>query len=1779
MVVGIMVVGAVVAVSTMNAPVSDSEGFKSGQEHLVQDALDTLAAQPSRDDSHAIFGSLLEEYVLKAVAGDRAPLMDYLNRTLPSGSQYNVFLDTGFGRPINVVAGGSPSGESQAGATNFVPKMSYVFMVPEFQSYQDDFHMNVLAMPMHNSLIQRDEGETVELAITYSDGGDKATQKITDRTALRFNDPDGRSWPSTSLYTRNDEGEPSYFYDPGDLVSHFLDEDDLTGSLLGVSTDTLDLDEVYNVTFPIEVEESAGHPIPRGAKFSMELPRGWYISPGQMDWMENSDEAGNAELWTDFEWNGTSGEGWTISARLKDPLKSDNATFMFSGDYGLMVDSAYPHFHPIVTWMGEGAQGRSTILVDVPADVDVGGFRRDTYISLAKPMISDVSSTWGMSFANMADALDGDVTIDKVEIIQPEGHRIFSDVNHTAGWEDGTWTMESPGHAVWTPSGGSGVAAGAAAWLSMKVTGGSTGDNHYRNHDYQELMFNYSPNFTESGSSGNWSFSKRANHMGTDSVYRQLVPPFEDSGYPGWPDEADSYWFTADAQQRNRYATGNSSYDVSSASALAQAFGDYQGDHVFSEIDLEDPYGEARRNFEVGERVHVKNDFSALFNSLTDIRDDTGLFDDLDIQNVHMTTSVFTPEKAWTGQPTKVFREDVNLDSIFGQFDWMFPTDLTGNNIQDAILVGSDGLVYGLDGRDGSRLWKIDSFKTVDQATLSDVTGDGKKELVIAASDNKLYAYNTQMNIATKDRGMWSLSMPTAILDGGVSPHEVSALLDLSSVHATDDGAGPKDPVLAVALSASSGASYVALVHPVEKSGGWDAVLGAKHKSSGSTTDNVRITDLVAAAHPSGSGDPEMTLAVSSMNRTVTLLSVSDMKPLWVTKTPERPFSLTAGDLSGDGYEDIVVNTGVTSSTDSGGDFLYVLPGKTGILGPAPRDLGMLEDFKIRPYSAEITKEGHAAVAGDHRDVLQDATGLYAPNVDGLPVGGCELEVGIGTTQQMAFQGVSKDLEDVYDWLQERSWVGTFVESTADDETIYLVARDGSVVRTVQPCDGNRFEWEVVDGTSLIEDAESEYEYMDLHAHRPMESDGTLHRMTWNGTVERRVGEVGDWTTLVDLCDETVLALCADEMEVGAWQVEEDESGDAERIWAAGWMTQTSDDDVDWDAFLVSASIEDLLDETVTQPWDFEVEWKDVALTAMHMEDDGRIWLGGGHKNDTLFMAYREGPGEAFVEQDVVDGIAGRGGYDFDVHLKFNHTKAPPHTVLDFAIGGDDQAWALDPQGQAWRHASQGHWILYPTRAGATSVGSLATDPEGTVWAFFDDYRHMPLHTHAPSAQVELGSFVAGSSGTALTVEVTTDEGNLYKHPDDPEPITDLKWYARPAGGDDWTRLDDNLLKVGGGDYSTTLSSASSMNAVELKVVLESRTLSSDHEVVQDAGMSPVLRSATVTVESASHELDVVDAAGSSQDTFHSEYYGGMVLEVEQPGWGYRGGRNLGSDLHQGVNVRHVGLGQMTNSTTTLDVGIVERGNQNVQWWVFDGETGVPVRPTSGTESISGSGNFIDQLLVGDLTGDGIDNMATLGYFGDEKRLAYLWDTQNNEWHHIDAEENLVIPSAALTGTDRGRKTVSYALPGKTITAGMEVYGVSSGEQAHFIESWFGPLDETDPSERWSTAPLASQGFTTFNYEIPKNAMFGTSQVLSEMTFDVVSDNHSVTQTARLVDWFDILPPGRSESVPPVYTVEVVAWFDEGGGRSERISSDPSGDGSGDGITVDPDLEKFNQQS
>jgi hypothetical protein len=1737
MLIGLVIVGAVVAVSTLNVPVSHTEGYKVTQERVVQDALDSLYAQPSHDTSRAIFGSLLEEYILKAIAGEPAALMSYLNRTLPAGAQYNVYVDNGYGRSIPVIDAGQPVGEAVAGARSFVPRLAYIFMVPEFAVYQHDFHMNVLAIPMHNSILQRDEGEPVELAVTVvGENGEPVTIRTYGHTALRMNDPDARSWPGLSLFSLERQGHPCWLQAstdgsfPAACRSHRYDASDapLYGSLdenlvaipdrlVGGSGPGPIFGEPYNITFPVVLREEAGHNVPRGATISLDFPRGWIFNDVKRRWVERE----NSEHWQDFQWTGTEGVGWKVSAVLKQPFKNTEVVFMMSGTYIMLADTAYPHFHPIVVQMGRGVQGQMTLLLDTPQALDAGSFRHESYLSASKPLISGAWATWGMGFANLGQPggwltagmesgiPTGRLQVLSVELRQPQGLPVFTDVTHLGGWAPGVWDEVGRGHFIWTPAAGANavVDGGAAAYLSFAVKGGPTQDNHFRNHDYQELLFHFSPENTTASPNGTWDFSQQAFHLGGEWVFRQPVPPYEDAddGFLGWPDEAPAYWFGGEVSQQRRVSIGNTTYKVDYLGALAQATGDYQGAHVYSRLNIVDADGAERRNFLIGDAVHIKNDFSALFGMLGALRTGT----DVTVTDIEVRTSVYTPERAWAGKPTAVFEEAASAVEALGHFRWLFALDITGNGIQDILAVNSDGLLYALDGRDGSKLWVYDEWGTFRAAALLDVTGDAHPDLVVGTSLNEVIAFDTRLHVPVEERRLFSTSILSA-QDAltGVAPYRVQEIVDLTQGRAVIG-----EPVLGVAVSASSGASWVKLLTVQANGTGRAFAELARHSTvTNAANPDVRLLDLARVRTPQGDH-----LAVSSMNGTVTLLALPGLQPRWLTTIPFAPVGLTVADLDQDGWEDLIVNTGGAAIGDPSGTHVYAISGRTGNLGPGLRqvllNLNPLQPKTKLPHEAVLRGDGALVVTMGEKQLLVHSQGL----------------IGWRYTPAQRFCG------DLAGGTQ--SWTGLDV---APDDTLYMVSTAGAIMRATTSCPDRSLLFESVHPALSLPGVS----FVALHA-----TGDSFYMLSTQGDVYTRAGD-GTATKVAAACSPAGQFLCLAPQNVLRWRVVEDAGGTAVAFFAA---------------VSTAMGIRVVSYDLTSGAWSDHGTGGHFDFGDMYRKADGTLYLVGAVEDSPL--ALRRDPGTSSWQKE-------RFFYG-------NTTGEPGLKILDLLFDSAGAGWAVDDTGQAWRSTVPGFWVPYATAGFSEPSGYavLLEDPDGIVWVFGDLMEHFPLTTYVRSGEARLATTydvdkaLLDAGYTDLVVR--SEEGHTGGTDAGKRSTTDVRWWFRYSATSPWILMDRDDKPRGDGFHSVLHSARLDCGLhpcgkIEFKTVLKTRTLDAGSDGVrQDAGMSPALLGGEIgqlrpDIAGAPIDIqigavfDVPDLVPVADGTEVSAFHGGLRLKAEPPLWAYLGIPYTGSPLAEGDNTRIVraSTGALVPDGEGPDVVITERGwfddewgGAFVQFWAVDGATGNPLRPATGEFFRAPGANYVDDVLIGDLSGDGVENVALIGYFNDEAwgapedNMVHVWDTAADTFHYIPVEEDKIATAAVLTGPAKGRQTLTFA---RSILISNDT--VSLPQESNEIQSWFGPHASGTPGPelRWMTMPLGSQGHTTFAYIIPRHAMYGTAVVVSELVFVIGIDGTQVTQTARLVSWFDIMPPGQTRAVPPFYNVEVVAWFPGG---------------------------------
>lgn len=101
------------------------------------------------------------------------------------------------------------------------------------------------------------------------------------------------------------------------------------------------------------------------------------------------------------------------------------------------------------------------------------------------------------------------------------------------------------------------------------------------------------------------------------------------------------------------------------------------------------------------------------------------------------------------------------------------------------------------------------------------------------------------------------------------------------------------------------------------------------------------------------------------------------------------------------------------------------------------------------------------------------------------------------------------------------------------------------------------------------------------------------------------------------------------------------------------------------------------------------------------------------------------------------------------------------------------------------------------------------------------------------------------------------------------------------------------------------------------------------------------------------------------------------------------------------------------------------------------------------------------------------------------------------------------------------------------------------------------------PSQKlWRTVP-SIKGLYTVEYEAPLNSMFGPYIVEVEVSGTQTIGGQSVSLITRAVNYFLVTPPDRRMPVSPIYTIELVAWYDDwdfapGATNTEQLPPLPS---------------------
>jgi len=125
------------------------------------------------------------------------------------------------------------------------------------------------------------------------------------------------------------------------------------------------------------------------------------------------------------------------------------------------------------------------------------------------------------------------------------------------------------------------------------------------------------------------------------------------------------------------------------------------------------------------------------------------------------------------------------------------------------------------------------------------------------------------------------------------------------------------------------------------------------------------------------------------------------------------------------------------------------------------------------------------------------------------------------------------------------------------------------------------------------------------------------------------------------------------------------------------------------------------------------------------------------------------------------------------------------------------------------------------------------------------------------------------------------------------------------------------------------------------------------------------------------------------------------------------------------------------------------------------------------------------------------------------------------------------IETSLTTGPVLADAFVGNAETGDVFLSGKDTF--SGDGRVHALKS---PTLETE----WEKNP-ALKGVFQFDYDVPKNAPWGTHVIATNITWDVSTVDSSLVQSSKVHSLFTVTPEDRRQPLKPTYNLEIVAWM------------------------------------
>ena len=414
-IVGVIMVASVAFVVTVDSPPTAAGGQRAALEQKVSDALAVLNDTPF--DS-PLGTNLLEVSIHECLQDDCSRLANHLDKTMPAGSRYSVYLSTKEGL-VPVYAPREAAPEAVSSRRTIEPAWSYQFLGLSQSVYNPvEDAVVVYGLPVFSgdTIHQGSSGLRISVHGTRSDN---AVYLMKGSATTRAVDAHTSPTPAaTSLYFHAGDGAP-------------LATRDLSATTIDVAGNPTSA----TVPLHLRILESGGGVVPAGTQLAVQIPHGWTAS-GQ--------NAANAAAWT-WTADATDKSGTAVGSTVRATLKND----ITSGYADFVLDATYQgdanDYYTFVATLSAGAYARSQTIVRADEHATRPAFEvPGVALSVPRPLGVGATTTWTLA------AFSSDpVTITRIEIAEEDARDIFGEIASISG--PGTWTG-SGDKLVWTGS-------------------------------------------------------------------------------------------------------------------------------------------------------------------------------------------------------------------------------------------------------------------------------------------------------------------------------------------------------------------------------------------------------------------------------------------------------------------------------------------------------------------------------------------------------------------------------------------------------------------------------------------------------------------------------------------------------------------------------------------------------------------------------------------------------------------------------------------------------------------------------------------------------------------------------------------------------------------------------------------------------------------------------------------------------------------------------------------------------------------------------------------------------------------------------------------------------------------------------------------------------------------------------------------------------------------------------------------------------------------------------